>query len=449
MNSVPWQIPGFWQWAPLGDVVHIAQDLVDPRSVPDAIHIAPNHMIGGTGDLLPYQTVREDGVTSPKQRFQPGQILFSKIRPYLRKAALVDFEGVCSADVYPLDVSDGIERRYVLRWLLSPEFRDIALPYQGRSLLPKINQAGLASTLAPIPPGGEQRRIVAKVDSLFAKTKRAREELGHIPRLIERYKQAILAAAFRGDLTADWRIREGHRQAQYQLVAISELVKDIRYGTSQKCSFDPSKTPVLRIPNIGAGQIQTDDLKHATFTSAEITKLALQVGDLLVIRSNGSLDLVGRAAVVSHDEAGFLYAGYLIRLRVDKSRVVPEYLLLALSEPSIRREIEELAKSTSGVNNINSKQLAALAIPIPSLREQDEVVARIRVAFDWVDRIARERASASRLTDRLDQSILSKAFRGELVPQDPNDEPASVLMERIRAAREVQPKRRGRRKHTQ
>ncbi|TDM82263.1 restriction endonuclease subunit S [Lactobacillus crispatus] len=93
------------------------------------------------------------------------------------------------------------------------------------------------------------------------------------------------------------------------------------------------------------------------------------------------------------------------------------------------------ARSTSGIHNINTVELASLMLPIPTLSEQRETVRRIEAAFDWIGRLDTEASSARKLIDRLDQAVLSKAFRGELVPQDPDDEAASVLLERIKAER--------------
>jgi type I restriction enzyme S subunit len=175
-----------------------------------------------------------------------------------------------------------------------------------------------------------------------------------------------------------------------------------------------------------------NDLKYAKFSKHETSKLALADGDLLFIRSNGSIGLVGRAAVVTRREAGLLYAGYLIRVRLDQRRVVPRFVLYLFSEPTTRASIEALAKSTSGVNNINSEQLSAVMVPLPTIEEQAEIVRRIEFAYQWLDKIATEHAGAEHLLPKLDQAILAKAFRGELVPQDPNDEPAFVLLERIK-----------------
>lgn len=308
------------------------------------------------------------------------------------------------------------------------------MPFVGGTTRLKLTQAGMQQANVPVPPLPEQRRIVTKIDSLSAKTGRARARLDHVPRLVEKYKQAILAAAFRGDLTQAWRSQAG-RPRNWKDTTLGQLLVDIRYSTAKKCGYDAGAVGVLRIPNVQLGEISVDDLKSADFTDDELKKLRLEEGDILIIRSNGSLDLVGRSAVVDGAAAGLLFAGYLIRLRLNSDLACPKFVQLYLRTTETRTLVERLAKSTSGVNNINSTQIQQLPISRPGIDEQHEIVRLIDIAFAWVDRLASETTGARKLVDHLGQAILSKAFKGELVPQDPNDEPASVLLQRIQAER--------------
>jgi type I restriction enzyme S subunit len=124
---------------------------------------------------------------------------------------------------------------------------------------------------------------------------------------------------------------------------------------------------------------------------------------------------VGRAALVSSNTEGFLYAGYLIRIRLDPKKVHPEFVQYAFNEPSIRAYIESLAKSTSGVNNINSEQLRVIELRIPTPDEQTVIIEKIRAAFSAMDAVSEQVDRATDLFDRLDQATLTKAFQGELV----------------------------------
>lgn len=164
-DAVPFPVPPTWRWARFVDVANIASNLVKPAKYKSKPHIAPNYIEKATGRLLPYQTVAEDGVKSAKHRFSAGQILYSKIRPNLSKVITVDFEGLCSADMYPID--PWIDRGYLHAYMLSMAFLEQATDDDNRLAMPKVNQEQLSAVMVAVPPLPEQKRIVAKVDELM------------------------------------------------------------------------------------------------------------------------------------------------------------------------------------------------------------------------------------------------------------------------------------------
>jgi type I restriction enzyme, S subunit len=199
LEGGPWPIPPDWTWRTFADVGQVQSNLVSASEVLDFPHIAPNHIESGIPRLLPFATVREDGVKSPKHRFFPGQILYSKIRPYLRKAVVVDFEGVCSADMYPIS-PDGADPLFVLYWLISPDFNSLSIAHQGRTVLPKINQKALYSIPTPVPPLSEQRRIGERLSRAFSDMHGLLAEANKARVLLGNLDQSTLAKAFRGEL---------------------------------------------------------------------------------------------------------------------------------------------------------------------------------------------------------------------------------------------------------
>lgn len=338
---------------------------------------------------------------------------------------------------------EAIESSYLKYWLNSPTTLATMLDQMTGTAIRRLTLKTISAQTIRLPPLLEQRRIVAKVDGLTARTARARKDLNRIPTLIARYKQRLLALAFSGELTAGWRTDHGLREPVP--TTVDDLSEGLRYGTAQKSYPEPNGVAVLRIPNVASGRISLEDLKYSKLESKEFAKLRLNEGDILVVRSNGSLDLVGRAALVTGDAIGLAYAGYLIRIRPKHDVVMPKFLTLMLEAPAIRSVIEAGARSTSGVNNINATELGALTVPLFDIDEQAEIVRRITSAFCWLDRMAADHAAAARLLPKLDAAILAKAFRGELVPQDPSEEPAAKLLERIKAERQATPKvKRGR-----
>jgi type I restriction enzyme S subunit len=225
MSNLP-ELPSGWTWKKFEDVAEIASERGAPQDFPNVPHVAPDNIESGTGKLLPYQTVREDGVTSTKYRFFPGQILYSKIRPYLAKATLVDFEGLCSADMYP--IAPKIDRRFLFHWMISPEFTRLASQQQGRTVLPKINMNALRKLPVPVPPLPVQRRIAAKLDALTSHARHANDYLTAIPPLIDQFRQSVLARAFTGELTADWRKKNPDAEPA------SELLERIKVERREK-----------------------------------------------------------------------------------------------------------------------------------------------------------------------------------------------------------------------
>lgn len=284
-----------------------------------------------------------------------------------------------------------------------------------------------------LPPLAEQQRIVEKIETLFAELDKGEEALREVQKLLARYRQSVLKAAVTGTLTAKG-------PTEWMPVVLGDLLADIRYGTAKKCRPDVEGTPVLRIPNVVSGDIDLADLKFTELTGKELEKLSLLEGDVLIVRSNGSANLVGRGAIVTADAVGMAYAGYLIRLRLDRTRILPAFLHIILNSPAVRARIERQAKSTSGVHNLNSAETKAIAFNLPDIDTQAEIVEAVEEAIAKIKQGEAWCETELKRSVALRQSILKDAFSGKLVPQDPSDEPADKLLERIRTASGEKPK---------
>ena len=297
-----------------------------------------------------------------------------------------------------------------------------------------LTQARFRALKFTVPPLAEQRRIVEKLDQLSARTRAAKDLLARVQTLAIRAKQTTLAAAFRGELTEDWRAEHPELEP-WETVELSQVAEGFNYGSAARSSKEGS-VPVLRMGNIQDGLLDWAD-RVVTSDAAEIKKFELLPGDVLFNRTN-SPALVGKTALY-RGERPAIFAGYLIRVRCS-DRLLPEFLNYSLNGPEGRAYSWSVKSDGVSQSNINAKKLKAFCFELPPLEEQTEIVRRIEAAFARIDRMVAEAARAAALLERLAAQLLAKAFRGELVPQDPTDEPASALLARIREARANAPK---------
>lgn len=297
-----------------------------------------------------------------------------------------------------------------------------------------VTKADMESRPLNLPPLPEQHRIVSKIDSLSGKSKRARDHLDHVPRLVEKYKQAVLAAAFRGDLTSGIRATRGWPSWKHDL-AMNVCAK-VQSGGTPKQGFEQSGIPFLKVYNIVRQQVSFEhrpQFVNRSVHESSLAKSKAYPGDVLMNIVGPPLGKVG-IVPDTYPEWNFNQALTLFR-PTDKLR--SKWIFYFLCSGVSVSEIANETKGSAGQVNISLSQCRLFQFPVPSVDEQDEIVGRIEHLFTWIDRLAAEATSARKLADRLDQAILAKAFRGELVPQDPNDEPASVLLDRIRAERDA------------
>ncbi|MER9241250.1 restriction endonuclease subunit S [Mesorhizobium sp. M0633] len=357
-----------------------------------------------------------------------GDLLIARMPDPLGRACIfpgLGREAITSVDILIWRVQGGnIDTNWVMYSINSPNIRQIIAGKASGSTRQRIASSRLKLLELPVPPLVEQRRIVGKVEGLTAKSARAREELSRIGALAARFKEKLLEKAFSGNLTAEWRTANNLPAAKE--VKLGEVATDFSYGSASK-SLPYGTVPVLRMGNIQNGILDWSSLVY-TSDKNEIERYALRKGDVLFNRTN-SPALVGKTALYQ-DERPAIYAGYLIRV-ICQPRLDPLYLTHCLNSPLGRKYCWRVKSDGVSQSNINASKLKAFFFPLPELLEQREIVLRIESAFAKIDQVLAEAKCALALTNRLDQAILAKAVKGGLVPQDPGDEPASVLLERI------------------
>jgi type I restriction enzyme, S subunit len=371
----------------------------------------------------------------PNRRAQRGDVLYSVTGSFGIPALVEDDESfVFQRHIALLRPSvEFCDARWLSHILASPQmFEQAAAIATGTAQL-TVPLNGLRSLKLPAVGLPEQRRIVATIDSLTGKSTRARDHLDHIPSLVEKYKQAILAAAFRGN---------------WPSIQVGEIIRAVVAGKNLRCEERPPlehERGVVKVSAVswGAFDAQASKTLPISFTPPENTRIG--AGDLLLSRAN-TLELVGAVVIVAEGPSNLFLSDKVLRLDV-KDDDKP-WLMWFLRSPDGRAAIEASATGNQlSMRNLSQSALRAIELPWPAAEQRRQIVSKIETAFRWIDRLATDAMSARKLIDHLDQAVLSKAFKGELEPHDPSDEPASILLERIRTKRAAAPKgKRGRTK---
>ncbi len=380
-----------------------------------------------------------------------GDVLIARMPDPIGRACV--FPGLNRPAVTAVDVmiwrTDSIisNAEWFARWINSPVIRKAMADGAGGTTRQRIAGGRVKELELPTPPLAEQRRIVSKLDALTARLARARAELDRVPVLAANLRRGVLARAFSGELTADWRVERGLTDIEWPMVSLGDLAEvqgGIQVGKKRPVGAALVDTPYLRVANVQRGWLKLDEIKSLGVTPEERARLMLQNGDILM-NEGGDRDKLGRGWVWRDEVAGCIHQNHVFRIRLRDSCFPPEFISHYANEFGQPYFIDQ-GTQTTNLASISKRRVMALPVPVPSVDEAVETVRRIGAAFARADRLEAEAARARALIDRLESAILAKAFRGELVPQDPNDEPASVLLDRIRAKRAAAPKaKRGRR----
>jgi type I restriction enzyme S subunit len=378
------------------------------------------------------------------------------------------FESGC----WPIDttfylaISEELDARFVSYLLEAAQL----VRLDSSTATPSLRREDLEEVKLRIPPVQEQRRIVASLEDHLSRldmgrrqTKRARirmsalrgaflhravtglmvEDAGQSPEgLLSSISNRRNALVRRSRETAPPKEIPGYELPHtWKLSSLAALSYSSGYGTSAKCDYSGAGVPVLRIPNVQDGEIYLDDVKYAVDPGLDLSSLYLSKNDLLFVRTNGSRDLIGRAAVV-REEMNRAFASYLIRYRPVPDGVEPDWIRVVVSSPLWRSHLEASAASSAGQYNLSTRVLGPLPIPVPPLDTQREILAELDRYMTALARLESVCTRADQRAQHLRQSLLTSAVAGTLVAQDPSEEPASALLERIKAGGAAQSKTR-------
>ena len=385
-----------------------------------------------------------------------------------------------------------LDADFLARYMRSPGFQEMLRANATGTTARGIRQARLLELPLVLPPLNEQRRIVAKIEASFARSRRAKKALDRIPPLLDRLRQSILAAAFRGDLTADWRaqhpdVEPAHKllerirterryrweqselakmrakgkepqhdqwKAKYRAPAepidylgplpsgwTAATIEDLAVegpsnGWSPPSSSDAQGTLTLKLTATTSGRFIANEktTKRIEKAVAKESKYWLRNGDVLIQRAN-AIEYVGIAAVYRGRANTYIYPDLMMRIRFGES-VSPAFVVSLVNSLPLQKWLKDRATGTAGsMPKVNGATVRKLPIPIAPKEEQVEIAKRVWEALRSVDRLRDLLTASLRLLGTLESSVLTKAFSGDLVRQDCTDAPVSGLLDALKGDR--------------
>ncbi|AXV67602.1 restriction endonuclease subunit S (plasmid) [Pseudoalteromonas lipolytica] len=413
---------------------------------------------------------------STKNKFSKGDVLYGKLRPYLNKVVIADKPGVCSTEIIPLNAGSYIHNRYLFYWLKTKTFLDFVNSVSYGVNMPRLGtKDGLVAPFV-LAPLAEQKVIADKIDTLLSQVEATKARLERIPKILKTFRQSVLVAAVSGKLTEKWRnnnrctpvhetianietarqlvIKGKDKKAKshlkeeeyvipntWQWVSLDSLSKKITDGAHHTPTYTESGIHFISVKDIRDGAIDFSDTKF--ISEKEHLKLSkrcpVEVGDLLVTKSG----TIGRTAIVKANIEFSLFVSVAL-IKPASIEVNTKFI-----DISLQKWVNEIDVSSrivgSAIKNLHLRDIKELAIPFAPKEEQAVIVHRVEELFDFAKNIEQKTNAALERVKNLRQSVLAKAFRGELTADwraaNPDlisgDNSAEALLEKIKAEREV------------
>jgi type I restriction enzyme, S subunit len=383
MRSETMPLTPSWEVKSFPDVIAFESGQFDPRIAPYSkmLHVGPDNIAEGSGRLLECKTAEELKLISGKYLFSDRHVLYSKIRPYLRKAALPTFEGICSADMYPLRPKDGsLIREFLYYWLLSAPFTTQAVSFQDRTGIPKINRQQLESTWVLVPPLREQQAIA----HVLRTVQRAKEATERVIAATRQLKASLTRHLFtygpvpvnKADRLTPKETEFGPMPSHWEPRCLGDFIAiGPQNGLYKPESSYGSGTPIVRINDYdNEGGVLRSVPNRVRLSEAEVKNYFLNTGDILINRVN-SLSHLGKPALVEKLTEPTVYESNMMRFKVATALATPEYVFRALGTPNCRDQLRGAAKRAVAQSSVNQGDVKSVVLPLPPDSEQRDIVA--------------------------------------------------------------------------
>lgn len=425
VEEQPYEVPKNWVWVRLGAVCYASKEKSNDFSN-EIKYIGLEHLEKDKG-IVGFSSA--DKVKSTKNAFQEGQILYGRLRPYLNKHDIASFSGVCSTDILVFEASVLVANVLVDKFFNLPFFIEYVVANSKGINLPRVSEETVLNTTFPLPPLSEQQRIVERIEELFAKLDEAKERLQEAADSFAVRKAAILHKAFTGELTKQWRLENGVSDESWEEKNLGDVCSKITDGTHNS----PTNSLTGEYMYVTAKNIKDTgiDLSNITYVTKEIHKeiysrCDVVYGDVLYIKDGATAGI----ATINTLKEEFSMLSSVALIRADLKLATNEFIKTYLNYRK-----KEILKNISGsaITRLTLSKIKNIAISLPSLPEQHEIVRIID------DLLARERAAqqateqALASIDLMKKSILARAFRGELGTNKASEASALELLKQVLA----------------
>ncbi|HAV2151602.1 TPA: type I restriction endonuclease subunit S [Enterobacter cloacae] len=417
-------LPEGWSNCTLADIAEVNPKKIEAEQDINAGFVPMSHAPTNYNGKLEFEEKTWGEIGKSYTNFKNDDVIFAKVTPCFEngKAAIVkdmpNNIGAGSSEFYVLRArNQEIPASYLLGIIKTRKFmQEGAENMTGAVGLRRVPRAFVESFPLILPPLVEQKVIADKLDTLLAQVDSTKARLEQIPQILKRFRQAVLAAAVSGKLTEEWRISNGLKYWETQ--KIGNIVSQIESGKSLKCLETPPQEHEYGIVKISAvtwGEYNENESKTLPNKKDFIENRRINDGDFLISRAN-TLELLGAPVIVHKTTKNLMLSDKILRLVMENEH--KQWLSIFLRSSSGRKEIESRSTGNQlSMRNIGQKSLLDIELPKPPIEEQHEIVRRVEKLFIYADTIEKQVQNALERVNNLTQSILAKAFRGELTAQ--------------------------------
>lgn len=451
------ELPKGWTFAEIGDVAKIVSGGTPKASVSENFcepvqgghaWLTPADLSGYKKKFIKYgrRNITEQGLKSSSAKLMPeGSVVFSSRAP-IGYVAIAENEISTNQGFKSFVFDTKVHPNFAYYYLKS--IRDLAESWGTGTTFKELSGAKIKKLPFIYPELDEQKRIADKLDSVLAKVEAAQARLDKIPTILKRFRQSVLAAATSGELTKDWRedneftIKDLIRSIEgkvtdkkalplanrefdknertvtipqswrwVRLSGLTEIVSGVAKGSKSK--GDLIALPYLRVANVQRGYLDLSEIKEISVTKTQAEKLYLKRGDIL-FNEGGDIDKLGRGWIWEGQIEHCIHQNHVFRARVLSEFINPKYISIYGNEAA-REYFFRGGSQTVNLANLNKTTLSLLPVPVPPSEEQNEIVRRVDELLAQADTVEKQYIAAKVRLDKLTQSILAKAFHGELI----------------------------------